>query len=81
MIACVESSLFIPSIVPGSRCKLQIVTSTTLLAIGWQHAGPKETIGQDSTAERDAVRRLNMAVQLLEYRIAGPLSVSADNTG
>ena len=28
-----------------------------------------ETIGQHSTAERDAVNQLNMAVQLLEYRI------------
>ncbi len=37
------------------------------------NAEQKETIGQDSTDERDAVRRLNMAVQLLEYRIAGPL--------
>ncbi len=40
------------------------------------NAEQKETIGQDSTAERDAVRRLNMAVQLLEYRIAGPLDGS-----
>ncbi len=36
-----------------------------------------ETVGQDSTAERDAVRRLNMAVQLLEYR----LILSGDDTG
>ena len=36
----------------------------------------KEAIGQDSTAEHDAVRRLNMAVKLLEYRIAGPLDGS-----
>ena len=36
-----------------------------------------ERIGQDSTAERDAVRRLNMAVQLLEFRLAGLLH-SAD---
>ena len=37
------------------------------------NAEQKETIGQDPTTERDAVRRLNMAVQLLEYRIAEPL--------
>ena len=35
------------------------------------NAERKEAIGRDSTAERDAVRRLNMAVQLLEYRLAG----------
>ena len=34
-----------------------------------RNAEQLETIGQDSTAERDAVRQLNMAVQLLEYRI------------
>lgn len=31
-----------------------------------------ETIGQDSTTQRDAVRQLNMAVQLLEYRLVQP---------
>ncbi len=40
------------------------------------NAEQKETIGQNSTAEREAVRRLNMAVQLLEYRIAGPVNGS-----
>lgn len=42
------------------------------------NAEMKETIGQDSTAERDAVRKLNMAVQLLEYRLDGPLDSPDD---
>ena len=29
-----------------------------------------ETDGQDSNAERDAVRRLNMAIQLVEYDLS-----------
>lgn len=31
-----------------------------------------EAAGLDGQAERDAVRRLNMAVQLVEYDLAGP---------
>jgi len=34
------------------------------------HAEQLEGLGQDSTRERDAVRQLNMAVQLLAYRVA-----------
>ncbi len=40
------------------------------------NAEQEEALGQDSTAGREAVRRLNMAVQLLEYRITGPLDGS-----
>ncbi len=44
------------------------------------YAVQKDAIGQDSTAARDAVRYFNMAVQLLEYWIAGTLTVSAGNS-
>lgn len=40
-----------------------------------------ETIDQDSTAERDAVRKLNMAVQLLEYRLVQPTDDIDTNKG
>ena len=42
----------------------------TAINVMRHNAEQLETVGQDSTAERDAVRRLNMAVQMVEYRIA-----------
>lgn len=42
----------------------------TAINVMRHNAEQLETIGQDSSAERAAVRRLNMAVQMVEYRIA-----------
>lgn len=42
----------------------------TAIQVMRHNAEQLETIGQDFSAERAAVRRLNMAVQMVEYRIA-----------
>ncbi len=47
-----------------------LAAAHTAIPLLRHHAEQLETVGQDSSSERDAVRQLNMAVQLLEYRIA-----------
>ena len=42
----------------------------TAINVMRHNAEQLETIGMNSSAERDAVRRLNMAVQMVEFRIA-----------
>lgn len=54
-----------------------LAASRTAINVLRHNAEQLETIGQSSSTEREAIRRLNMAVQMVEYRIAQ----SRDDTG